>query len=306
MHSSNNVLLIKPAKFSYNIETAKSNAFQNSSTTDKREIVGTAILEFDRMVQELIQIGVNVTVLDDTETPIKPDAIFPNNWVSFHANGTVVLYPMLAKNRRKERRVDVIKTIRENFEINKIIDLSIYEKKNIFLEGTGSIIFDHTHKIAYACISPRTDKQLFEKTCKILDYKPICFQSVDAQRKEIYHTNVMMNIGNGYSVICLESIKDKNQREIVSASLTKSGHKIIDISYDQTSSFCGNMLELELLDKKNILAMSRKAYQSLTATQKSSLEEFCKLFPLTIDTIERVGGGSVRCMIAEIFLPLRT
>lgn len=305
MQSSNHVLLIKPASFSFNNETASSNAFQNNAFQKNQAIDQQVILEFDRMVQRLIHKGIDVTVIEDTKTPIKPDAIFPNNWVTFHTDGTVVLYPMLALNRRLERRMDVLKNLEETFVIKEIIDLSIYEKEGRFLEGTGSIIFDHIHKIAYACISPRTDKQLFIETCSRIGYKPVHFSSVDAHGKEIYHTNVMMSIGNGFSVVCLESITNQSEKEEVIQSLTSTGHEIIDISYTQVNSFCGNMLELEMPGKKNILAMSKSAFERLSITQKSQLNDFCELLPIDIDTIEQIGGGSVRCMIAEIFLPLK-
>jgi hypothetical protein len=305
MQSSNHILLIKPAGFSYNKETAASNAFQTSLAKNKQMIDKLIIQEFDRMVQSLVNKGMNVTVIDDTITPIKPDAIFPNNWVTFHADGTVVLYPMLALNRRLERRMDVLKKLEETFVIKELIDLSIYEKEGLFLEGTGSIIFDHIHKMAYACTSPRTDKQLFIETCSKIGYKPVHFSSVDAQGKEIYHTNVMMSIGNGFSVVCLDSITNQTEKEFLIESLTSTGHQIIDISQEQTNSFCGNMLELELPGKKNILAMSKSAFQSLSDAEKNVLNDFCELLPFDIDTIEQIGGGSVRCMIAEIFLPLR-
>ena len=305
MHCTNNILVVKPANFGYNVETAKSNAFQNPLIEDPNVIARDAILEFESFTKKLTDKGINVLVVEDTPIPIKPDAIFPNNWGSFHADRRVVLYPMLAKNRRPEKRKAILDTIQENFELREIIDLSYYEEKGVFLEGTGSIIFDHEYKIAYACLTPRTNKDLFNDTCKMLEYKPVHFTTFDKNGKEIYHTNVMMNIGNGYAVVCLESIANNSEKEMVVNSLKKSQKEIIDISYNQMASFCGNMIELDLPDKKNILAMSQTAYYSLTTAQKITLESYCELFPLQVDTIERIGGGSVRCMISEIFLPRR-
>jgi hypothetical protein len=303
MQSSNSILLIQPARFGYNLETAISNTFQKATNLGKELTAQQALEEFKTMAQLLSEKGIDVTVVNDTDYPIKPDAIFPNNWVSFHQNGTVVLYPMLAKNRRLERRHEILDTIAQKFEIENTIDLSDNEQRQVFLEGTGSIIFDHIHKNAFACISPRTDKHLFEEACKLLGYAPISFHSADENNSDIYHTNVMMTIGNGYAVICLESIKNISEKTLITHSLESTGHKIIDISYQQMNAFCGNMLELELPEKKNILAMSQSAFEVLTENQKSDLEEFCELFPLKINTIEKNGGGSVRCMIAEIFLP---
>ena len=305
MQCSTSILLIKPANFSYNNQTACSNVFQVAMEEDISSTNNHAVLEFDRMVELLTYKGVNVLVIPDTKFPIKPDAIFPNNWITFHTDGTVVLYPMLAQNRRLERRKDILETIKEKFECKKLLDLTSFEKSGVFLEGTGSIIFNHVNKKAYACLSPRTDKKLFIKTCKLLNYKPYFFTATDAQGKEIYHTNVIMSIGNGYSVICLESIKNTAEKELIIESLKESNHKIIDISYDQMNSFCGNILELELMGQKNILALSKRAFDSFTTTQKIDLQEYCELFPINIDTIEQVGGGSVRCMIAELFLPLK-
>lgn len=303
MHSSNNIILVRPANFGYNSETAKSNAFQNQIIQESDVIVQNAIQEFEKMAIKLSDKGVNVLVIEDSPNPIKPDAVFPNNWGSFHSNGVAVLYPMLAENRRQEKRKEILESIQEKFEIKEIIDLSKHEEKGVFLEGTGSIVFDHVAKIAYACLGPRTDKKLFIETSKMLGYKPIYFYSRDTNGKEIYHTNVMMNIGNGYAVICLESITDEVEKNQVINSLKSSGKEIIDISFDQMKSFCGNMIELEIQEKKNILAMSQSAYNSLSISQKSTLESYCELFPIKIDTIERIGGGSVRCMILEIFLP---
>lgn len=300
--STNSIFLVKPANFGYNLETSISNAFQNEVNLDAEEIKTKVIAEFDAMASLLLEKGIDVHIIVDTDFPIKPDAIFPNNWISMHANGQVILYPMLAENRRLERRPEIIDFLKQEFRINEVIDFSAFEKENQILEGTGSIIFDHKNKNAYACISPRTDKDLFINLCKEIDYKPIYFYSYDQNGKEIYHTNVMMNIGNGYVVICLESITDASEKQMVIHSFNKTKHQIIDVSQEQLKSFCGNMLELERLNKKNLLVLSNSAFEAFNNVQKEILSEYCELLPISIKTIETIGGGSVRCMIAEIFL----
>jgi hypothetical protein len=302
MQATNNILLIRPANFNFNNETALSNAFQQLASESELSIRQAAINEFDAFAKKIALKGVNVTVIDDTAFPPKPDAIFPNNWVSFHADGSVILYPICAANRRPERRIDIIQTLQEKFIITQVIDLSYYEKENRFLESTGSIIFDHENKIAYACLSPRTDKNIFIEVCALLQYKPIYFTSTDKNGQAIYHTNVMMCIGSRFCAICLESITDLQEKETICDALRHTGHQIIDISFEQASNFAGNMLELSIGDEQNILALSQTAYDSLHIEQKTILEKLVELVPLSIKTIETIGGGSARCMIAEIFL----
>lgn len=299
MQTTNNILLIRPANFGFNEETRASNVFQKELNDDPNTIRQKALTEFDAVAAILNSHGVNVFVFDDTLSPAKTDAVFPNNWVSFHADGTVVLYPMLSANRRLERRSDIVESLKQNFEIINIIDLSRYEKENLFLEGTGSIVFDHVNKIAYAASSPRTDRDLFIQLCKQLDYSPVTFTARDRDGSEIYHTNVMMCIGGKFAVVCLESITDDNERANVIDQLTSTGHEIVDITFDQMNCFAGNMLAI----KKDLLVMSQSAFGSLTDAQNLKLKKYCELLPLAIPTIETVGGGSVRCMIAEIFLP---
>ena len=306
MQTTNTIFLVKPANLVFNAETAASNAFQFAMNESKEVIMQKAFQEFDAFVETLRAKGINVIVFEDTKYPIKPDAIFPNNWATFHSNGTVILYPMFAPNRRHERRQDIIDTIKSNFSVNNILDLSEYEKENKFLEGTGSIVFDHESKIAYACLSLRTNKDLFEKVCNFLQYKPVYFNSYDESGKEIYHTNVMMCIGEKFAVICLESIIDKKEKASVSQSLIETGHQIVDITYEQMNNFAGNMLALHTNDNKSILVLSRSSFDSLTTAQKNQLEKYCELVPLPIKTIETIGGGSVRCMIAEVFLKPQT
>ena len=303
MQSTTNILLIKPSSFVFNVETAASNAFQIELHESEEEIREKKLREFEAFVTTLKSKGVNVFVFNDTIIPAKPDAIFPNNWVTFHADETVILYPMFAPNRRLERRLDIIDSLKENFKVTKILDLSKYEKEHRYLEGTGSIIFDHTNKIAYACLSPRTDKELFVEVCNYLNYKPVYFYAHDKGGKEIYHTNVMMCIGEKFSVICLDSINDNDERDLVCSSLTETGHEIIDITFEQMNNFAGNMLEIKTNNNKSILALSQSAFDSLTANQKNQLGKYIELVPLSIKTIETIGGGSARCMIAEVFLP---
>ena len=303
MQSSKNILLIRPATFVFNQETADSNAFQVELKEDEEIIKKKKLQEFEAFVKTLRSKGVNVFVADDTTFPAKPDAIFPNNWVSFHSDGTVILYPMYAPNRRHERRQEILDLLEKNFTITRILDLSKYENEGKYLEGTGSIIFDHIHTLAYACLSPRTDKELLLEVCDYLKYQPIYFYAHDESGKEIYHTNVMMCIGEKFSVICLDSITDRTERELVNRSLTETGHEVIDITFEQMKNFAGNMLEIQTNENKSILALSHSAYNSLTANQKKEIKKYSELIPLSIKTIETIGGGSARCMIAEIFLP---
>lgn len=302
MQLAKNILLVRPSNFVFNKETAESNTFQNKIQQANEMIKQRAFREFEQFAQKLKSKGVNVLVFDDTPTPLKPDAVFPNNWVTFHPDGKVIIYPMLAKNRRSEKRKDIIDALKQQFEITEVIDLSKYEQKNKFLEGTGSVVFDHEHKIAYACLSPRTDKELFLKVAHDLNYKPVHFRAHDAAGLEIYHTNVMMSVGEKFAVIYLDGITDTKEKELVYNSLTRTGHKVIDISCEQMNHFAGNMLSIETNDNKKILALSQSAFDCLTDPQRSILSKYCELVPLSINTIETIGGGSARCMIAEVFL----
>lgn len=299
MQTTNKILLIRPANFGFNDETRGSNTFQKELSDSAETIRQRALFEFDEFAQTLRARGVDVFVFDDTILPPKTDAVFPNNWVSFHADGTVVLYPMLSANRRLERRADIIGSLGQKFEIANIIDLTPYEREGRFLEGTGSIVFDHNNRVAYAAISPRTDKELFISICEKLKYEPLTFTARDLNGVEIYHTNVLMCIGKEFAVICLESIADDKERANVFDRLTTNGLDIVSLTFDQMNSFAGNMLALS----DDLLIMSQRALESLTAAQKITLEKYCELLPLAIPTIETVGGGSARCMIAEIFLP---
>jgi hypothetical protein len=303
MQSASNILLVRPAAFGYNSETEESNTFQHATKVSKKLIHEKAATEFDSFANMLRQKAVNVLIVNDTVSPPKPDAIFPNNWISCHADGTIIIYPMCAFNRRPERRKEIIDKIKQQFLVKKIIDLSAYETDSRFLEGTGSIIFDRASRVAYACLSPRTNRQLFEELASLLNYTAVCFYAHDGAGKEIYHTNVMMCITEKFSTICLSSISSKQERQFVAALLAATGHEIIDISIEQMNQFAGNMLALKNNAGSNLLALSQTAFESLTAYQKTTMEQYCELVPLPIPTIETIGGGSARCMIAEIFLP---
>jgi hypothetical protein len=305
MQSTGNILLVKPSSFGYNAETARSNAFQHTTDLSKEEVLKNARAEFDAVVNTLRSKGINVLVAADTINPAKPDAVFPNNWASYHADGTIILYPMCTPNRRIERRPEIIDLVKEQYTATQLIDLSVHESAGRFLEGTGSIIFDHAHKIAYACLSPRTDKGLFEEVSGLLHYKPVSFYAHDREGREIYHSNVMMCIAENFSVICLNSISNIEERKLVTRLLAQTGHQIIDISFEQMNNFAGNMLALKTITGKNLLVMSQSAFDSLTLEQKTRISPYCEIVTLTIPTIESIGGGSARCMIAEIFLPLK-
>ncbi len=301
--TTDSILMVRPASFCYNEQTALSNSFQNKPDVYSNGLKEQALDEFDAFVNKLKSFGVSVTLIKDDPAADNPDAVFPNNWISLHADGTVVLYPMCTPNRRSERRVDIIDELKNHYNVNMVLDLSGHEKENRFLEGTGSIIFDHQNEIAYACLSPRTDKDLFVRTCEQLVYKPVYFEAVDEKGTAIYHTNVLMCLARNFVVICLAALHDKEEKEMIKASFTKTGKEIIDISFSQMRNFAGNMLALTNKAGDNLLALSQSAYDTFTYAQRLTLEEYCTLIPLSIPTIETIGGGSARCMIAENFLP---
>jgi hypothetical protein len=262
--------------------------------------------EFERLAQALRNAGINVITVDDTQEPHTPDAIFPNNWVSFHADGSVVLYPMEAPNRRTERRLDVIHHLADNhgFKVSDIIDLSHHEGIGQYLEGTGSLVLDRSNRIAYACLSSRTHLASLDDFAQRMGYEALAFDAVDRNGAAIYHTNVLMNVGENLAVICTEAISRKDQRDTVVHRLKDSGHEIIDISFDQMDSFAGNMLELRSNSGEHVIAMSRRAHNVLTATQLDALSNYAHIVSTPIDSIEDSSGGSVRCMLAEIHLPI--
>ena len=294
--------MIRPINFGFNEQTAGSNAFQNRNA-EQQQVQDKALNEFDNLVSLLQDNGVEVIVVDDTYEPHTPDSIFPNNWVSFHQDGNVFLYPMMAENRRLERREDIIMQLEDEFQIKHIIDLSRFEHDHKFLEGTGSMVLDRENKIAYACISPRTDKEVLALFCEQTGYKEVSFYAFDQNHQAIYHTNVLMCIGSKFVVICLDSITDDNERNAVLTILKLTHKEIVNISFTQMNQFAGNMLELKNKSGESLLVMSQNAYQSLNADQKTALEKHCKLLYANINTIENNGGGSARCMIAEVHLP---
>lgn len=302
--TTRHILMVRPANFGFNEETAANNAFQKrdgSLTPD--EIRQAARDEFDAFVKKLRDAGVHVIVARDSAKPIKPDAIFPNNWVTFHQEGIVVTYPMFSPARRRERRRQIIEEVlAQGFRSERRVNFEFNEKLNRFLEGTGSIIFDHQHLLAYACLSPRTDAALLGELCQTIDYEPVVFHSVDEHGQDVYHTNVMMALGETFVVICLDSVRDPQERAMLEAKFAATGKEIVEISHTQMNLFAGNMLQVRN-EHEPILVMSETAYKSLNANQISTLERHTKLLHSDIHIIETYGGGSARCMMAEVFLP---
>jgi len=293
--------MIRPVDFKFNEQTAANNKFQVASTESDTQT--QALKEFDGFVEILRKNGIDVTVVDDTLQPETPDSIFPNNWVSFHDDGSIYLYPMFSENRRLERRKDILEGLREKFEVNHVSDLSFYEMQYAFLEGTGSMVLDRVNKIAYACLSVRTDQEVLDNFCMLTGYESVSFQAVDDTNFPIYHTNVMMCIGDRFAVICLDSIRNEEEKLAVMLRLTNSGKAIVEITLDQMNRFAGNMLQVSNSEGESILVMSEQAFLSLTKDQVATLEHFSRIIYAPIYTIEKNGGGSARCMLAEIHLP---
>jgi hypothetical protein len=306
--TTNAILMIRPVAFRMNEQTAVNNYYQKVLDGLSPETVNAkAQEEFDTFVNKLRMVGVGVTVVEDTVTPDTPDSIFPNNWISFHENGDVALYPMFAENRRQERREDVLDLLEDKgFVINEIMDYTSAEEDGYFLEGTGSILLDRENDKAYCALSPRADEELFIEFCEDFEYTPVifeAFQNVNGERKLIYHTNVMMCIGETFAVICADCIDDKKERKMVLDSLRGDEKEVILITENQVNNFAGNMLEVKGTDDRRYLVMSKSAHQSLTKKQIAQIEEHVTILSSSLDTIEACGGGSARCMMAEIFLP---
>lgn len=306
--TTNSILMIRPVGFRMNEQTAVNNYYQKVLDGLLPETVNLkAQLEFDEFVVKLRNAGINVTVVEDTKSPDTPDSIFPNNWISFHENGDVALYPMFAENRREERREDILDLLEEDgFKIENIVDYTSAEEDKIFLEGTGSLLIDRPNGKVYCALSPRADEELVIEFCEDFDYAPVifeAFQTVNGERKLIYHTNVMMCLGETFAVICADCIDDKKERKMVLDNLKADDKEIILITEDQVNNFAGNMLEVRGKDDKRFLIMSDAAYKSLKPTQIEKLEFHCEILTSSLDTIEACGGGSARCMMAEIFLP---
>jgi hypothetical protein len=306
--STNTLLMIRPVAFRMNEQTAVNNYYQKVlENTTPATVNAKAQQEFDAFVDKLRNVGVNVIVVEDTLNPDTPDSIFPNNWISFHENGDVVLYPMFAENRRLERREEILDMLEEKgFAVQDIMDYTSAEEDDIFLEGTGSIILDRANAKAYCALSPRADEELFIEFCEDFDLAPVIFeayQTVNGERKHIYHTNVMMCIGETFAVICADCIDDKQERKMVLDNLKNDGKDIILITEEQVNNFAGNMLEVKGTNGQRYVVMSQSAYLSLTPEQIKKLESHTQILYSSLDTIEACGGGSARCMMAEVFLP---
>lgn len=305
--SARAVLMIRPAAFGSNPLTSASNRFQGVAPGPAGEVQRRAALEFEKLAADLSAAGVKVCAIDDTRSPPKPDAVFPNNWVSFHADGTAVLYPMMAENRRTERRQDVLERLSRDcgFHIARTIDLAHLENEGEYLEGTGSLVLDRPHRIAYACLSSRTTLGALGEFAQRLDYEIVSFEAVDRDGAPIYHTNVLMGIGERFAAVCLAAIVDAQRREAVRRILEDTGHEVIDLGLEQMHAFAGNLLELESAGGDKVIALSETAWASLDAPQRAALGRHGQIVRADIPTIERCGGGSVRCMLAEVHLPPR-
>jgi hypothetical protein len=294
------ILMVRPYQFYFNQQTAANNFIQSNNNIENANEL--AFAEFDKLVEKLREHQIKVYVVHDTKDPSTPDSIFPNNWVSTHEGGTLCLYPMFAQNRRAERKSTVIDFLESNYKIENTLDLTDLEKEGIFLEGTGSMVLDHQNKLAYGCLSERLDKNAFYEWCDKMQFKAISFKAVDDKAQPIYHTNVMMCMGDQFVVICLESIPNEQEKQIVLESFKKSNKEVIEISQDQLNHFAGNMLQVFDTNEKPHLIMSEQAHTSLHPAQVKSLEKYNPLLPISIPTIEALGGGSTRCMMAEIYL----
>ena len=299
------VMMIRPARFESNPLTAATNRFQGKSSSSPEEQHAIALSEFDGLVAALREAGIEVIVIDDTVEPHTPDAIFPNNWISMHADGRVVLYPMEAENRRTERRHDIIDYLDKHArrQVTEVVDLSAHEDAGHFLEGTGSMVLDRANRVAYACISSRTHLDPLGEFAQRMGYDVVAFDAVDSGGVPIYHTNVLMNVGEQLAVICAEAILRDEQRNAVLARLGETGHDILELTYAQLDAFAGNMLELRNDSGERVLAMSQQAYDSLNQEQRATLAANARIVKAPIDNIESSAGGSVRCMLAEVHLP---
>ena len=295
------VLMVRPVRFQTNPQTADSNAFQGQSDLPRDRQQEEALVEFEGLVRALRSNDIKVVVLDDTAEPHTPDAVFPNNWISFHADGRVVLYPMEAENRRNERRLDVLEHL--GYPVSEIVDLSPHEDAGHFLEGTGSLVLDRVNRVAYACLSSRTHLDPLGDFAQRMDYDVVAFDAVDRDGTPIYHTNVVMSVGEELAVICDAAIPREEQRAAVLGRLEASGHEVLSIGYDQLEAFAGNMLELRTADGERAIAMSQRAHASLGDAQRKRLSQNGRIIVASIDTIEDAAGGSVRCMLAEVHRP---
>lgn len=298
------VVMIRPHRFFSNPETIADNAFQRETRgADAEKTSRNALAEFDRAVESLRNSGVTVELFEDTAAPEKPDAIFPNNWFSTHEDGRVALYPMYSPTRRRERRLDIIESLRKKYRITDLVDYSKYEERGVFLEGTGSLVLDHPNRTAYVSLSKRSDPALVERFCKDFSYDPVVFESESSDGRPIYHTNVMLCVGSTFALAGLETITDATARKKVRERLETTNKTVIDLSRDQIENFAGNALELRGA-RRNVLVLSERAAKALRSDQRATMEKTTTLLPLSLPTIE-FAGGSARCMMAEIFLPQR-
>lgn len=301
--TTSTIMMVRPSHFGYNPQTAENNAFQTKETELSAEsIKEIARQEFDNFVEKLRIVGIEVIVIEETDGIPRPDSVFPNNWITLHHNGTIITYPMYAPSRRTERREDVIRMIKNRFEVKRMVRFEDYENSNQFLEGTGSMVLDRINRIVYACISPRTNPRLLDEFCHWADYKKMEFQAVDKEGVDIYHTNVMMAMGDAFVVICMDSIRDSGERKSLEKVFKKTNKEIIDISLSQMESFAGNMLQVQNKDGQTFLVMSEQAFLSLQENQIAQIEKHTTILHAHINTIEKFGGGSARCMMAEVFL----
>ncbi len=305
VQTTRNLFMVRPAHFGPNAETAASNAFQQPTDGSPESLQAAALAEFDDLANRLQTAGVRLILIDDTDEPAKPDAVFPNNWITTHTSGDIYLFPLEAPCRRAERRMDFIEALsaRHGFAVGRVIDLSPFEREGKFLEGTGSMVLDRVHRVVYAARSTRTHPDLLRAFALEARYDACTFDTLDGGGRPIYHTNVMMAIGSRFAVICAAAIVDARQREAVVQRLTRTGRRIIDITMKQIGAFAGNLLEVQGENGEPVIVLSKAAYDVLTVEQRTMLQQCGRLVPVPIDTIERVGGGSVRCMLAEIFLP---
>ncbi len=297
--------MVRPTTFGFDEQTAKTNSFQHQISLTQQQVRRQANNEFDAEVAALRAAGVEVLVFTDSDDQSKPDAVFPNNWLSTWPDGQMYLYPMNTSSRRIERSQDALDLVRRHFVVNRITDISGAEMQGRYLEGTGAIVFDHAHKVAYGCISPRCDKTLFQTHVRQLGYEPVLFHAYDIQGMPIYHTNVVMGVQRATAVLCSQAITDVKERQFVIGKLTQTGHQLVEITQKQMAGFCGNVLELANGQGQHFLALSQTANNTFTPQQRRVLAQDKKLLSMAIPTIETVGGGSIRCTLAELFLPPR-
>ncbi len=301
--STARILMIRPSFFGFNQETAATNKFQKKGfDTNSADIQEKAKQEFELFAEQLKSMGIDLHLFDES-SPGQPDALFSNNWISFHQSGKVVLYPMMAENRRLERRMDIINALAQHYHVDEIIDLSYFEKENKFLEGTGSVVLDRRYKIAYACISKRTHLEVLEKLAELIGYEIVAFHGHDTNGEEIYHTNVMMCVGDIFAVVCLEAVKDTDERLKLRSILEQTNKYIIEISLEQLQGFTGNILLVRNMAQEKFLVMSTTAYETFTPKQRAILSDYAVLIHSDLQTIEKYGGGSARCMMTEMHLP---